>query len=236
MSTYSDIYTSFNELTGDTRRYNFTREQVDRYAARALNETCERARYKDTAELINVVSGTALYPVTAEGYDIFRVEYSDKILYPITRDALRQSDRDWSSRVGLPRFYYLDEIYASAQDYMTVGLWKTPSASVADGLRVWYHQVPAKPSSASSLLLLVQVDIPDWASSAVLYFMLQLAFTADTNIQDHSVAAMYSLLYEDVLERLIMRSRDRQPKHWVSGGPAGPSRNVLNRLPQRITP
>ncbi|RKX43972.1 MAG: hypothetical protein DRP64_07425 [Verrucomicrobia bacterium] len=233
---YGDIYDDFNDITGNGGNYFFADATIDRFANRALEETCERARYKDKAELVNVVGGTAVYPVTSDGYDIFRVEYDDEILYPITREALRHQDRDWATRTGLPRFYYLDEIYASAQNYMTVGLWETPSTSVTNGLRIWYHVVPNAPASTSALTKAVAVDIPEWASSAVLYFMLSLAYKVDTKIQNAGASALYSALYEDVLSRLIIRSNDRQPKTWTSGSASGPTRNVLNRLPQRITP
>jgi len=234
VSAYLDVYNSFNEITGDTGRYHFDREQVDRFANRALDETCERARYKDTAETINVVADTAVYSATAAGYDIFRVEYEDEILFPITRDQLRHADRDWSSRTGLPKYYYLDEIY-STQDALSVGLWETPGTSVTDGLRLWYHGVPIAANSASGLTLATVMDIPDWASGAVLYYMLYLAYSADTKVQDFGASALYFMLYEDVLGRLVIRSNDRHPKNWVSGAPSSPSRSVLNRLPQRIT-
>ncbi len=237
MSTYGTILDSFKDLTGDSGNFFLSALQIDRFANRALIETCERARYKDVAKLINVVNGTEVYSIDAEGYDIFRVEYEDvngtSILYPITRDSLRHSKRDWSYRTGRPRFYYLDELYSS-QDYLSVGLWEIPSTSVTDGLRVWYHAFPTTADGTDAPGLAAELDIPDWASGAVLYYMLHLAYTADTKIQDPGAAALYMMMYEDVLDRLIIRSRDRDGKRWTMGSPSGPDRNVLNRLPQRV--
>lgn len=232
MSAYSEVLNAFNEITGDTRRYHFTAAQVDRFANRALEEICERARYIETFVMKNVVSGTSEYSIVEDGYDITRVEFDGEFLFPITRDTLKHADRDWSSREGLPRFYYLDQI-TGTQDKLTVGLWETPSTSATFGMRIWYHKVPTAVSAASSVSIM---EIPDWASSAVLYYMLNIAYTADTKVQDFGAAALYEMMYQDVLDRLILRSRDGNPKKWVSGGPATPSRNVLNRLPQRITP
>ncbi len=232
--TYGNILDQFNDITRDASRYHFTQAQVDRFAVRAVRELCERARYKDTAEQINVVAGTAEYSATADGYDVFRVEYNDEVLWPISRDKLRHAHRDYATLSGRPRFYYLTEIY-DTQDALTVGLFEVPSSNLTNGLRMWYHGYPASPSGASALTRAVAVDIPEWAAGAMLFYMLYLAFTADTKLQSFEAAAVYKLLYEDILDRLVMRSRDRQPKRWTSGGPSSPTLNVLNRLPERIT-
>ena len=232
---YGDIYDSFNDLMGNGNNFFFSDAVIDRYAFRALNESCERARYKDTAELINSVAGTGEYETTGDGYDVFRVEYQDYVMWPITRNKLRHAERDWEKRPGKPRYYYLDEIY-SEQDDLAIGLWEKPSTSVTNGIRVWYHGAPNVPASTSALTKAVAVEIPDWSAPLVLYYMLHLAYSADTKKQDFNASALYYMLYEDVLERLVIRSRDRQPKQWVSGAPEGPNMMVLNRLPQRITP
>ena len=232
MSAYSEVLNAFNDITGDTGRYHFSTAQVDRFANRALEEIGERSRHITESKLINVVGGTSEYSIDADAYDVIRVEYDEEVLHPITRGSLRHADRDWSSRTGLPRYYYLDEI-TSNQNYLTVGLWETPSSSMTTGLRIMYHAVPTAVSTASSVSL---IEVPDWACSAVLYYMLNIAYTADTKMQDFGAAALYEMMYQDVLERLILRSRDQNPKKWVSGSASGPSRNILNRLPQRITP
>ena len=199
---------------------------------RALNETCERARYRDDYDEINSVGGTLEYAITSDAYDITRVEYDDEVLLPIARDALRHAERDWQNRTGTPRYYYLDEIYDS-QEYLTVGLWEAPSSNGTGNIRIWYHAVPA---TAKSTAPTTELDIPDWAVGAVLFYMLYLAYTSDTKMQNFQTAAVYKLMYEDLLDRLISRSRDHTQKKWVSGQPSGPSLHVLNRLPQRITP
>jgi len=231
---YGNIYDSFNELMGNSGNFFFSDATIDRFAFRALNEACERSRYKDTAEVINSVADTGEYEASADGYDIFRVEYDDEILLPISRAKLRHGDRDWESRSGTPRYYYLDEIY-SVQDYLAVGLWEKPGTSTASAIRLWYHGAPNVPVSTSALTKAVAIEIPEWAAPLVLYYMLHLAYSADTKKQDFGASALYHMMYEDVLDRLVIRSRDRQPKHWVSGTARGPSIGVLNRLPQRIT-
>ena len=232
-TTYTQILAEFNDITRDASRYYFTTAQVDRFAARALTETCERARYKTVSQVINVVGGTMEYAVSTAGYDVLRAEYNDTVLLPIARDALRTCQRDWASRSGLPRFYFLDEMYDS-QEYLTVGLWENPSASLTSGLRVWYHAQPTAPLSTGEWGAL-EVDIPEWAAGALLFYMLYLAYTSDTKAQNFETAAIYKLMYEDILERLVLRSRDANPKKWAAGAPASPTINVLNRLPQRIT-
>ena len=230
MSSYAEVLTAFDDLTGDTGRYHFTADQVDRFANRAMEEICERSRHITKSKLINVAAGTSEYSLDSGSYDVFRVEYDKEALSPITQNSLRAHDRVWSSRTGLPRYYYLDEI-TSNQDFLTVGLWQTPNTSLAFGLRIVHHAVPAPVTSSSPTTLM---EIPDWAASAVLYYMLNIAYTADTKVQDFSAAALYEMLYNDVLDRLVMRSRDQNPKNWVSGSTARKSVNVLNRLPQRI--
>jgi hypothetical protein len=230
---YSDVLAQFNDITRDVNRYHFSQGQVDRFANRALDDLCSRARYKDTEESVNGVSGTAVYAVTSDGYDVFRVEYDDERLVPITRNSLRTNGSDWASRTGKPRFYYLDENYSS-QSYLSVGLWETPSANLTSGLRIWFHSVPTTAVGTTAGGLAADVDVPDWAAGAVLFYMLYLAYTADTKIQSFEAAAIYKMMYEDIADRLVLRSRDKSPKKWVSGSSSGPSLNVLNRLPERI--
>lgn len=229
--THAEIMAQFNDITRDSGRYYFTVAQVDRFINRALREVCERARYRDAYQEINAVAGTLEYAINKEGYDVFRVEYDGEVLQPIARDRLRHADRDWAQRSGTPKCYYLDEIYDS-QEYLTVGIWEAPSSNLVAGLMVWYSAVPdaatyTKPST--------ELDVPDWAAGAILFYMLYLAYVADTKMQSFETAAIYKLMFEDILDRLIIRSNDRVPKKWVSGTPSSPNVSLLNRLPQRIT-
>lgn len=232
--TYGDIKDQFDSIFRDSGRYHLTDAQVDRFANRALREICERARYDDVAEEINSVSGTGEYSVTGDGYDVFRVEYDDEVLWPVTTTELKSSNRTWESRVGRPRFYYLDAITGD-QDALTVGLYEKPNANLTNGVRVWYHAYPSE-AITGAFGDLSQIDIPEWASGAVVFYMLHLAYITETPMQNLGAAAVYKLMYEDILDRLVKRSRDRHPKNWVSGAPAGPSIFAINRLPQRITP
>lgn len=232
MSTYGDILDNFKDYMGEVTERYFSAAQIDSFAHRGLKELCERGRYKDTPEEINIVNGTSEYAVSGDGYDVFRVEYDDEMILPITRDQLRSADRDWAYRTGLPRYYYLDEIYGS-QDYLSVGLFETPGTDLTDGLRVWYHEYPDAPSSSSTS---TELDVPDWASAAVLYYMLYMAYSAETRRQDFAVADFFYALFSELSERVEIRSNDRLPKGWVSGTPSGPSAHVKNRLPERITP
>ena len=234
MNSYDDIINAFDDIIRDKSRYYFTQLQVDRFANRALREIGERTLMIDEHEDIDTVAGTLEYSISVDGYDVFRVEYDGEILFPISRDALRFADRDWASRSGLPKYYYLDEIY-DEQEYLTVGVFEAPSTDLTDGLKVWYHAYPRTLVGITSLNRTVRPEIPAWAVGAVLFYMLKLAYTAETKIQSLESAAIFSLMYEDILERLIARSRDRQPKRWVAGGPSSPSLRVLNRLPQRIS-
>ena len=230
--TYNDLLSQFNDITRDSQRHIFTAAQVDRFARRGLERLCAAAKYKLTGETINIVSGTGEYAATSEGHDVVRVEYDGEALRPIRRDDLRAKDSDWVNRTGYPRYYYLDEIYGS-QRYPSVGLFEIPSTSLTDGLRMWYTGKPTAPSAASGA---TAVDIPDWAVGGVLFFMLYLAYSADTFIQNQEAAAVYKMLYEDIEYRLIKRARDNSPKSWVSGQPARAGVSFLNRMPERIVP
>jgi len=236
--TYGDIIDQYDDITRETSgsRFYLTDDQVDRFANRALNEVCGSTRYFDYPFVANGVADQHAYTLSDNDvYDIFRVEYDDEVLWPITKDHLRHNDRNWSVRSGRPRFYYLDEHYTTDDD-LTVGIWEAPSANLTNGLRVWTHLHPPVVSSEDEQALAATVQIPEWAVGAVLFYMLHLTYLAKTPIQDLDAAEIYRLLYEDIKDRLLRRSRDRQPKRWVSGAPSSPSLNVLNRLPQRITP
>ena len=239
--SYQSIRDQFDDVFGDPSRYRIPLAQVDRFAARALVEICERCRYKvhghkqDSVIGQNVYSTSAATSVNPQGYDVFRVEYDDEILWPITTNNLRHQQRNWETASGRPRFYFLDEV-SSSQVYPSVGIWEAPSSVVTDGVTIWYHPYPSSPSSSSGLTLAVPVDIPEWACGAMLFYMLHLAYSADTQMKSPGAAAVYKMLYEDIMDRLQRRSRDNNPKAWVSGRPASPTLNVMNRLPQRITP
>jgi hypothetical protein len=131
----------------------------------------------------------------------------------------------------LPKYYYLDELRTASSTTQRFGVWERPGTELENGLRAWYYR---KPNTTASFALSSQLEVPEWATSLVLYYMLHLAYTADTKLISDDAAAVYYLLYEDVLDRLIMRSKDRQPKDWISGSAMIPSFNVLNRLPGRV--
>jgi len=230
VSTYAEVLAGFDDITRDEERHLFSVSQVDRFMNRALIETCEAARYRVESESISAVADQAVYAITEQGYDILRVEYDDEVIIPIGTAALRHADRNWAVRTGTPRYYYLDELYSS-QEYLSVGLFETPSSNLTDGLTIWYD---AHPDTATYTKTATEVDIPDWASGAVLFYMLYLAYTADTKAQSFEAAAVFKILYEDILERLTNSSRSRQPKSWMCGAASSPSVSVLNRLPQRI--
>jgi hypothetical protein len=230
VNTYADILAAFNDVTRDSGRYFFTAAQVDRFANRAVDEVARRSRCILENEVVNSVSGTLEYAISADGYAVRRVEYDGEALMPISHDKLRYADRNWEQRSGRPKFYYLDEIYDS-QEYLTVGVWEAPSTDDVN-IRIWYDAVPRalendKPTA--------EVEVPDWAVGSVLFYMLYLAYTSDTKMQNFQTAAIYKLMYEDIMGRLELRSNDRNPKKWVSGQPSTPSLSILNRLPQRIT-
>lgn len=228
MNTWAEIKAAFDDIIRDPNDYIFTSAQKLRFVNRALREICERCKYVDEYEDIDTVSGTAEYSVTAEGYDIFRAEYDEQALMPITRSQLRADYEGYAGISGLPRFYYLSEIY-SEQEALTLGLYEKPSTSVTDGLRIWYHAVPTTVTSATG-----EVEIPDWAAGTVLFYMLWIAYMAETNIQNEQTSALYYLMYEDMLERLIMRSNARQPKRWICGSPSKANVGYLSRLPDHI--
>ena len=240
--TYQNILDQYDDITREASesRYYLSDAQVDRFANRALSEISERARYFDYPVVMNGVADQHEYTladsvIALDVYDVWRVEYDDEVLWPITKDQLRKSDRSWATRSGRPRFYYLDEHYTTDDD-LTVGIWEAPSANLTNGLRIWTHLASVSMDYSSAPILAAEVPIPEWAAGAMLFYMLHLTYLADTQLQNFDTAYVYKMMYEDLLDRLVARSRDRIPKRWISGAPSSPSLNVLNRLPQRITP
>jgi len=232
VNTWTEIRAAFRDITGDTDANIFSAETAVRWANLGLRDLCDAARYVDSQHVVSTASGTGTYGIAAGGYDVFRVEYDDCALLPITRDQLRNHGRDWASRSGTPRFYYLTEMSATP-DYLYVGLWEKPP-SLTNGLRIWYHGYPTDVSDSTPSS---EIVVPDWAVGGVLFYMLIQAYTADTVVRDLGAADLYQMMYDDLKERLVDRSRDRQSrKEWQAGSPAGPSLNVLNRLPDRVTP
>lgn len=230
MNTWTDIKAAFDDITRDSSRIMFSAESVARWANNALQDLCDAGRYIDSEIIADAPSSGVVVSTSAVGYDVWRVEYDDEALYPITRDALRSGDRDWNYRVGRPRFYYLDQTNTSP-DYLFVGIWEKPATNETNAMRLWVHGYPAAPSDASPS---TEIDVPDWAVSAVLFYMLVRAYEADTKIQSFDVAGLYQMMYEDIKERLVIRSKGRDQKKWVVGESGRPSINVLNRLPDRI--
>lgn len=228
MNTYTEILAAFNDVTRDSARHHFSAGTVDNFANRALRAICERTKYLSKSDAVNVTSAVA--ETQDPGYDIFRVDYENEVLLPITRDQLRYADRDWASRTGTPKYYYLDELYRADQQYLRANLFEAPSSG---GARIWYHAYPTEVDNASPS---GEIEIPDWAVGAVLYYMLYLAYRSETQIRNENTSAFYKMLYDHVLDRLQARVYSENPKRWICGEPARPSVGVTNRLPQRITP
>lgn len=230
MNTWADIKSTFEDILADSGNAFISDATQVRWANAALRELCEAARYIEAQKVSNVASGVSQYAVTEGGYSVVRVEYDGEALFPIYRSHLRQCMRDFSGHTGLPRFYFLDEINATP-DNLYVGVYETPSANLTNGLRIWYHGYPAAVSDSSPS---TEIEIPDWAVGGVLFYMLREAYTADTNVRNLDTAAFYGMLYDDVLDRLVSRSRSRLAKSWQSGQRAYQPQSILNRLPDRV--
>ena len=229
MNTWTDIKAAFDDVTGDSSRIFFPAAAVVRWANLALDDLCDAARYVDTAVTADT-STSGITSLSGGGYAIWRVEYDDEVLWPITRDKLRTADRDWNYRTGTPRFYYLDQT-GSVPDYLQFGIWEKTATNEVGALRVWVHSYPTDVSDSSPSS---EIDVPDWAVSAVLFYMLVKAYESDTKLQNFDTAAVYRMMYEDIKERLVVRSKGRQPKSWIMGYEGRPTISVINRLPDRV--
>jgi hypothetical protein len=231
VNTWSDIKTAFETNVGYANNVFFSDAAQVRMANRALDELGQSTRYLEASGQCNAVSGTATY-AAEEGYRINRIEYDDVVLFPITRDDMRHMDRDWATRTGLPKYFYLDEqSNAAAADWPYFSVWYTPSANLTNGFRYYYDAVPTAVSNSSPS---AEMEIPEWACGAVLFYMLSEAYEAETNLQNFETAAMYRMMYRDIRDRLEARSNDRLPKKWKAGAPHSPTLRVLNRLPDRV--
>lgn len=232
MNTWTDIKAAFEDIIGDHRNVFFSDDWQVRAANRALEEMCRASRYKDQIVRSNIAADTNYY-TSSSSYDVTRVEFDDEVLTQTTKEFIRRRDWNWEAQTGLPRWVFLDQIpNTGAADSIYIGVYPAYGSDLVNGLRVWSH---GKPTAVSDSSPSDELDIPDWAVGGVLFYMLRQAFMSEVHSkQDFGAAAMYEMLYEDVLDRLVHRANARAPKRWVSGGSSRRSRHISRRLPDGI--
>ena len=90
-------------------------------------------------------------------------------------------------------------------------------------------------SSGGKVYLLGEIELPVWAQYGVLYGMLGMAYEIESNIYNPRAAAFYWKLYQDVEDRVRIRSNSKLPKRlemkaWRDIDPL----DVITRLPAHI--
>jgi len=228
MNTWTNILAAFNDIVRDRSDRFFSAAQKLRFANRALREICEHCEYTEEYEDINTVAGTATYEVTADAYRVLRVEYDGQAITPILTDDLMALDAKYATRTGTPKFYYLGGMTGS-QDAITVGLSDVPSVSVENGLRVWYSAYPTEIVAGTG-----EIEIPDWSVSAVLFYMLHLAYLTSGVRKNLKTSEFFRMLYEEVLDALARRRNSRLPKKWKGGEDPRITVASLSQLPDHI--
>ena len=234
MESWQDVKDFFFPAVQDTEASQafFTVDQAEAWANAALWEMGQYAQYYDLVATQNTSSGTATYTIGSLGtppYGIWRAEIDDEVIRATTQDELERNDRDWPARTGKPAFYYLDTM-SYIPDLCLMGLFETPNGTYE--LRTYAYGVPDAVSNDSDA---TNVMVPQWAAYGVLWYMLSEAFLAETRRQNLDTSAFYRMLYEDVLDRLRVRSFSKIRKTWVAGtGGSWNEDDILYDLPDTI--
>ena len=233
MQTWQDIKDFFWSAVQDTEagQMFFSETQVINWFNGAVVEIGQHAQVLDDIHTEGTVDGTALYDIGGYGaLGVWRVEIDDEAIRAITQAALRRSDRDWKTKSGRPKFYYMDDINTDP-DKTYIGLWEKPNGVYA--IRAYYYGEPSEIDEDT--LGTARPQIPEWSIYAILWYMLSEAYMAETRRQNFDTAAFYRMLFEDTLDRLQIRTSNRLAKSWVYGSGRVPMvDDITYNLPDTI--
>ena len=240
METWKDMKDFFWPAVQDTEagQMFFSIDQVVSWHNSALYEMAQHAQYFDDIKTQNTVVGTSKYATsTRDVFGLWRVEIDGQAIRPVTQKQLRDSDRNWATKTGKPKFYYLDNTTeAPGAGYV----WLYPSPGSVYELRTYSY---AQPSPADLPLdgedendESSKISVPKWAIYGVLWYMLSEAYLAETRRQNLDTSAYYRMLYEDILDRLLLRTNDKLgSKSWSIGStPTQGVNDFWHNLPDTI--
>jgi hypothetical protein len=233
VETYQNIKDFFWSAVQDTEAQQmfFTETQVLSWLNMAMTEMAQHSHYLDNIGTQNTADGTAAYVVgTDKILAVWRAEIDDEAIRPVTTSQLRLNDRDWRTKSGWPRFYYLDNINTDP-GYFTMGLHSLPD-NVYE-LRTYQYLIPADLTTGSSAH---KIRVPKWAIYGVLWYMLSEAYLAETMRQNFDTSAYYRMLYEGIIDRLMLRTNDKiGAKSWAVGAtPTVGVNDFWHNLPDTI--
>lgn len=231
--TWQNIKDFFYETVGDTASAQafFLSEDVTAWANEALREAAERVEFSDYTEWQESTSGTATMVLShALPVALWRVEYDDEKMQPVTLAAVRKANRFWATHSGTPRAYMLDEMRTDA-DVTSLRLYPEPSAT-GDTIRVYGYGVQYLISDASPTQ---PVPCPEWFAYCLVFGMLARSYMADTEMQSYERSEFYRSLWEDALMRLRGRSYGRLNKaRQFKPSQPGRGLSVRNLIPEHI--
>lgn len=209
--TLGDIKARFWTLMGGNEyaHPNITDDVIRVWANMAIREmvqetNCLQFRYQQ-----ELVQGTQEYDLPSTVETVWRAAYDGGHLAPTSKWDLMHFDDTWNSRQSEPRKYYVDGVNRK------IGLYPVPSTDTAtegstiSGFELEYF-ANANPPAVSD-----QRDepaLPVWAQVGVLFYMLRQAYAMVGPQRDAKRAAFFGRRYQEVRERLKMRSHKRSTR------------------------
>ncbi len=203
MATWGSLRSTFYTLVGDVAGSNifFTPAQVRGFANKALRDAGQKTFYKDyeyTGTAPADSAGVAVGDVYAPWRGESDISGTSQVMTATTMERILKGHLNWASTRGTLREYYTDQRRSGAE--CAVGFYPKPGADT--DIRFYFYAVPDEVDDAE---LNINVDIPAWASAAILFHMLYQAYRIDSKKRDISVSGYYKMLYNDVIDSLTVR-------------------------------
>jgi len=218
MNTWRDIRDTTFQMLGDApgRNIYFSDAQITRWANKGLRDLAWFAKYKDTEFTATVAGGSETVSIGGI-LRLWRGEATvagvSQVLFPTTKDQLIHDYRRFYDIAGSVREYYVDQTRRTQS--LAVGLFPKPTAST--DVRFYCYDIPTE---VSDLTLDDEIEIPNWAVGAVMYYILGEAYRADTTIMNKATSNLFRALYDDVRSRVADRSMNKvlmSGRRWTAG-------------------
>jgi len=210
ISTWQNVFDLVYATIRDneTDQVLVTKAQIGSWADQCLYEMAEQAMFLDLLVEWNATVDSAEYELNSTGagtLGLWRMEVDDEVIWPTTRRDLYRDNREWQTRTGQPRWYYLDGLQSDATATgLVVGLHPVPNSTIS--LRAYLSVVP---DAYDSTKMSNRVKLPRWAVPGLVWGILAMVYSAENRIQNDRTAALYRMMYEDTIDRLKVRSFSR---------------------------
>jgi hypothetical protein len=173
--------------------YLWSDNELTSFINQAVNEACLRARLNvDTTTpdvaLINVVAGTASYPIHQAVFQIERafLATSAETLYPFGFSELDQLDQSWAQRSGRPKFYNLDMNHYMDGGELKHRLTINPTPIINEKLQLTVYRLPLEDMSGDA----DEPDVPLVYQPDLLHWVCHLAYLKQDSEVANPKAAM----------------------------------------------